>query len=155
MTVTTVNVYYRTGYRHQLAEDYEIKAGIFPVEPGGNDYVQLSKDGHLKISKGYAWDGASGPTINDSTFVRGSLVHDAYCQLWDMGIITDAGRAAADRMLGDMLREDLLIVAARAPWHVRWFYKSLAVVRPVYVRNAVSWYSQSAKPEPEEILTAP
>lgn len=153
--MTTVNVYYRTGYRHQLAEDYELKAGIFPTIPGGNDYVQLSKDGHLTIRKGYAWDGASGPAINTPSFVRPSLVHDAYCQLWNMGLITDAGRAAADRLLGDMLRADLLIIANRSPWHTRWFLKSLAVVRPVWVRAAVSWYSGVAKQTPEQLLTAP
>ena len=153
--MTTVVVYYRTGYRHQLAENYELRAGIFPIEPGGNDWVQLSADGHLKISKGYAWDGASGPAINTPSFVRPSLVHDAYCQLWNLGVITDAGRAAADRMLGDMLRADLITIANRSPWPARWFLKSLAVVRPVWVRAAVSWYSGVAKPTPEQILTAP
>lgn len=153
--MTTQVVYYRTGYRHQLAEEFEIHRGIFPVKDGGNDYVSLSPDGLLKIQKGYAWDGASGPAINTPSFVRPSLVHDAYCQLWSMGVIDDAGRAMADRLLGEMLRDDLNTIADRSPWHVRWFLKALAVVRPIWVVAAVSWYSGVAAPSHDQILTAP
>lgn len=153
--MTTVNVYYRTGFRHELAEDYEINGGILPIEPGGNDEIYLDADGLLKISKGYAWNGANRPAINDRAMVRPSLVHDAYCDLWNLGVIDNAGRAQADKLLGEMLRADILTIAARAPWHMRWALKSLAAVRPIWVRGAVSWYSEVAKPEPDQILTAP
>lgn len=155
--MTTVNVYYRTGYRHQLAEDYEIyvaKHGIFPTSPGGNDYVFLTIDGRLMISKGYAWDGASGPAINTRSFVRPSLVHDALYQLIRLGIVTD--RLAADKLLGTMLREDMLVEANRHPWYSRWAIQAFSVVRPLWVVAAVRLGGGMAlSMSSEEILTAP
>ncbi|MDO8903952.1 hypothetical protein [Hydrogenophaga sp.] len=157
--MTTTIVYYRAGYRYQLVEAYEQDVavdGIFPIAPGGNEYVHLTLGGDLYIAKGYAWDGASGPTINDTSFVRPSLVHDAHCQLWNLGVIDDAGRAAADRLLAKMLRTDALIIARRQRWYARWALTFIAYVRPLWVEAAVSWYSQHfAMKAPEQILTAP
>lgn len=155
--MTTRSVYYKTGYRHQLEEDFELYVagdGIFPTSPGGNEYVQLTIDGRLIIRKGYAWDGASGPAINTTSFVRPSLVHDALYQLLRMGIVTD--RLAADKLLGKMLREDMLIIANRQPWYSRWPRKWLAAVRPIWVELAVRWFGGMAiQLHDDEILTAP
>jgi len=152
-------VHYKTGYRHLLAEPYEqwvAGAGIFPLEPGGNDFVQLTIDGRLIVRRWYAWDGASGPALNDKSFVRPSLVHDALCQLWELGVIDKAGRAAADRLLGDMLRNDMQVVAARMGWLPRTAFKALSYVRPLWVTYGVSWYSEHiASRDPGEVLTAP
>jgi hypothetical protein len=68
--------------------------GIYPVNPGGNEFVQLAIDGRLIARKHYAWNGANRPAYNDRAFVRPSLVHDAHAQLWQLGVIDDAGRAA-------------------------------------------------------------
>lgn len=152
-------VHYRSGYRYQLAREYEqyvAGAGIFPVEPGGNEFVHLTIDGRLIVRVSYAWDGASGPAHNDKAFVRPSLFHDAACQLWELGVIDDAGRRAADKLLGRMLRDDMRTIAKRYPWYARWALEAIAVVRPIWVVGAVRLYSKHlAKPEPDEILTAP
>lgn len=152
-------VHYRTGYRHQLARQYEqyvAGAGIFPVEPGGNEFVHLTIDGRLIVRVNYAWDGASGPAHNDRAFVRPSLVHDALCQLWELRVIDDAGRRAADKLLGRMLRDDMNTIADRYPWAARVAFKALATVRPIWVVGAVRLYSKHfARPATDEILTAP
>lgn len=152
-------VHYKTGYRHVLQKQYEqwvASAGIYPVEPGGNAFVQLTIDGRMIIREGYAWNGASGPAYNDVAFVRPSLGHDALCQLWELGVIDDAGRAAADRLLGKMLRHDMQVVAARMPLLPRSAFMALSYVRPLWVVRGVSWYSKHmASREPDEILTAP
>lgn len=157
--MTTRVVYYRTGYRHQLAEDFELDVseyGIFPHSPGGNDYVQLTLGGDLHISKGYAWDGASGPAINTTSFVRPSLVHDALYQLIRMGVVPRDCRAAADRLLGQMLREDSLIIANRQPWFARWPLTVVAYIRPVWVEAAVRIGGGIAMDHhADDILTAP
>lgn len=158
--MTTAVVYYRTGYRHQLVESFEMdvaaEAGIFPVTPGGNEFVNLTLGGDLNIAIGYAWNGANWPAINTKSFVRPSLVHDALRQLWELGIIDDVGLAASDRLLAKMLREDGLIIANRQPWFARWPLKAIAYVRPFWVEAAVSWYSEHfASMVPDQILTAP
>lgn len=152
-------IYYRTGYRHVLDRTHEqwvAGAGIFPSEPGGNAFVHLTIDGRLIIRENYAWDGASGPALNDRSFVRPSLVHDAGCQLWELGVIDKAGRAAFDRLLGQMLRQDMQIIAARMPWLPRVAFKALSYVRPLWVVYGVSWYTEHiASKDPDKVLTAP
>lgn len=152
-------VRYRTGYRHVLDAQYEqyvAGAGIFPVEPGGNEFVRLAIDGRLIVRAGYAWNGANWPAINDRAFVRPSLGHDALCQLWELGVIDKAGRAAADKLLGQMLRIDMQIIAARMPWLPRIAFKALSYVRPLWATYGVSWYSKhAATRDPGEVLTAP
>lgn len=152
-------VYYRKGYRYQLTRPYRKNVsveGIFPIRPGGNEFVQLTVAGDLLIDKAYAWNGANRPAINDKSFVRPSLVHDANCQLWNLGIIDDAGRAAADKLLAKMLRTDALIIARRQKWYARWALTAIAYLRPLWVEAAVSWYSQHfAMVQDEEIFTAP
>jgi len=44
-------------------------------------YLKLDGDGQFEFSKGYAWDGPSGSTVDTLNFMRGSLVHDALYQL--------------------------------------------------------------------------
>ncbi len=69
---------YREGYRYQLAEDYEIQTPIKATIK--HAYFTLTKTGKLRVKKGYAWDGASGPTIDTKDSMSPSLVHDVFCQ---------------------------------------------------------------------------
>jgi hypothetical protein len=123
-------VYYRDGYRYQLAEVYQQQTGIIPVSPGGNRFVGLDGAGRLTIAAGYAWDGASGPAINTRNFVRGSLVHDALYQLIRLNVIALADRARAD----DLLRE---IVLADGMWPVRawWVHQAVRLFGSAYMRG--------------------
>ncbi|MCB4365394.1 hypothetical protein KIH07_16750 [Hydrogenophaga taeniospiralis] len=153
-------VHYKAGYRYQLTEGWEMwvaSAGIYPVNgPGGNDFVWLTIDGRLIVRRHYAWDGASGPAYNDKAFVRPALGHDAICQLWQLGVIDDAGRRAADKLLGRMLRNDMKIIANRYPLVPRLALKALAVVRPVWVVPAVQLYSRYFAGKTENpVLEAP
>jgi len=87
------------------------------------DYIDLGADGRLVIRKGYAWDGPSGLTIDTSTFMRGSLVHDALYQLIRHGFISnDEWREQADKEMRRICREDGMfrIRAWWVYWAVRW-----------------------------------
>lgn len=151
------SIRYRSGYRYQLEDTYQIQTGIVPIDGmPGNRFVGLAPDGLLTIAAGYAWNGANKPAINDVAFVRPSLVHDACCQLWDLGAIDDAGRAAADKLLGRMLRDDMQVIARRLPWAAKQAVIALSYIRPLWVEGAVRWYSthMSGRTQ-EEILTAP
>jgi hypothetical protein len=72
---------YRSGYKYQLAEDYQIMLMYHPDKDIKTEYIEFNDIGVLKIKEGYAWDGPSGPTIDTRNFMRGSLVHDALYQL--------------------------------------------------------------------------
>ena len=61
--------------------------------------MSLNESGCLQIAAGYAWDGASGPTIDTRNSMVASLVHDALYQLIREGQLPAGARRAADRCL--------------------------------------------------------
>ncbi len=67
-------------YKYQLTDPYVLDIGISGYTVT-TPYLRLGTDGVFAISKGYAWDGPSGPTFDTLNFMRGSLVHDALYQL--------------------------------------------------------------------------
>jgi hypothetical protein len=96
---------YRDGYRFQLAEPAVIPTPVRESCPG-NSFVMLTADGRLVIAAGYAWDGASGPIPQDSTVMRGSLVHDALYQLMRECGLSVRWKAEADALLKRMCIAD-------------------------------------------------
>lgn len=73
-------LYFEKGYKYRVYFDYEIQTEMFGFTV--EDYwYRLTPDGKLWIRAGYAWDGASGPTIDNSTTFVNSLVHDIFFQM--------------------------------------------------------------------------
>lgn len=98
---------YKSGYKYQLQEAYEVRIPILPEENIVTEYVKLDQEGLLNIKNGYAWDGPSGPTIDTLDFMRGSLVHDALYQLMrNDKLDRERYRKPADALLRQMCRED-------------------------------------------------
>jgi len=89
---------YKKGYKYQLSENYTRIISIYGHSID-TEFIKLSKDGHLFIKSGYAWDGASGPTIDTDNSMEGSLVHDALYQLMRMGLLPQSCREYADELL--------------------------------------------------------
>jgi hypothetical protein len=112
---------YKGGYKYQLKEEYTVTIDIKPTTPIDTEYIKLGSEGKLIISKGYAWDGPSGPTIDTLSFMRGSLIHDALYQLMREGYLDhNEFREAADRTLQKICREDGM-------WSLRawWVYQGV------------------------------
>lgn len=130
---------YKAGYKYQLTETYQVSVPIYPAEPIETKYISLSTGGLLTIRDGYAWDGPSGPTIDTKTFMRGSLGHDAICQLIRMGLLDRSWFAAANLMLRQMCLEDGM-------WRLRAWY----------VWRCVQRFGEDVALGPEKpVLTAP
>ena len=72
---------YKSDYKYQLAESYEISISIQPSHNIITDFITLDTQGNLVVKKGYAWDGPSGPVKDTDENMRASLVHDALYQL--------------------------------------------------------------------------
>ena len=107
---------YKGGYKYQLVVEYSVSVSVMPQADIRTDYVDLTTEGQLIMKKGYAWDGPSGPTIDTSTFMRGSLVHDALYQLMRNDLISeDEWRKQADKEMRRICREDGMC-RARAWW---------------------------------------
>ena len=105
MRCVTEMIKYRSGYKYQLAHEFEIQTPIIPPREVDTEFITLSEEGRMWIKSGYAWDGASGPTIDTRNTMTPSLVHDCFCQLIRQGYLPDTDRKAADLFFYSLLLE--------------------------------------------------
>lgn len=78
---------YIDGMKYQLVEDVSAETpvkGYVIVDP----MFSLDLDGTMTIRAGYAWDGASGPTVDTKSSMTASLFHDVFCVLMRDGRIS-------------------------------------------------------------------
>jgi len=99
-------IYYQKGFKYQLTKTACFKVEIYPKADIDTDYIFLTTKGDLTIRKGYAWDGASGTTIDTKSSMQGSLVHDALYQLLRMGLLLPSWRHQVDREFRNLLKAD-------------------------------------------------
>jgi hypothetical protein len=126
-------IHYRSGYKYQLAKTYHTRVDICPEKPIVTEYIVLGLKGKLIINQGYAWDGASGPTLDTKDSMRGSLIHDALYQLIRMDLLKPEERHQADRELKRACIEDGMNRIRAELWYnaVRFFAKSAADKRNI------------------------
>jgi len=101
-----VSIRYRSGYKYQLESQYEIQTRVIQTSRINTSYISLDETGLITIRAGYAWDGPSGPAIDTSNSMRGSLVHDALYQLMRMGLLDQSWRRSADEEFHRICIED-------------------------------------------------
>lgn len=111
---------YIAGTKYQLAEDYEI---LTPVtgEAIDDPLFTLYRDGFLRVRKGFAWDGASGPTFDTKNSMSASLVHDVFC------ILMRDGRISYDRWqdIINLFFEEMCVRAGMWRWRARLWYQAV------------------------------
>jgi hypothetical protein len=95
----TKELKYVGGYKYQSRNDMHIKTIITPPIDIVTDLIILRSNGWLTIKKYFAWDGCSGPTIDDVTNMRAGQVHDALYALMRMELLDLKWRAYADQLL--------------------------------------------------------
>jgi len=110
------HIYYKGGYKYVLAETYAVATPITGYDVRTR-FLILTPDGVLIIMKGYAWDGASGPTFDTSTSMRGTLLHDAFYQLERDEMISQDEREKIDRLLRDTCIEDGMWPCRARAWY--------------------------------------
>jgi hypothetical protein len=103
---------YKSGYKYQLATgvSYGMPKEFRKLEVRIRSKTNVTwvklQNGNLFIREGYAWDGASGPTIDTKNSMRGSLVHDALYQMIEEELLPRRMRDDADDVFYDILRAD-------------------------------------------------
>ncbi len=104
---TTGFIRYRSDYKYQLAEGYEINTLIRPKVDISTEFIHLDIAGNLLVKKSYAWDGPSGPVKDTQENMRASLVHDALYQLMrNKHLSARTWRKAADIQFMEICKED-------------------------------------------------
>ena len=109
---------YKDGYKYQLARAYQLPTPILPPEDIVAEWYRLTKAGVLLIKAGYAWDGASGPTYDSDSSMRGSLVHDVLCQMMREGQLDyNTYSEAVHQFFHDLCVEDDMMQFRAWIWH--------------------------------------
>lgn len=130
------------GWKYQLTETYSTYVGILPYGPPiYTDFIELSREGVLKIRATYAWNGPSGPAFDTKSFMRGSLVHDALYDLMRGKRLPQDRRPAADLLLKRHCLED-----GMNPIRAAWVY---AAVR------SFGWLAARPRVNDSPVLEAP
>lgn len=121
-------------YKYQLMEDFEYETGFEIVEAIDTEFIKMSQNGDMTVNKYYAWDGASGPTIDTPNSMRASLVHDALYQLMRMSKLPQKFVKPADKLFRKILIEDGMSEFRAGGW-----YNALRIFK-----------GKHAKPSPEQ-----
>lgn len=130
---------FKDGFKYQLYETHTI---TLPWLAGYPDYSADFLGVHgdvLTIEKGYAWDGASGPTWDSASSMRASLVHDACYQLMRVGVLPEAARWYADETLYVLCVEDGMFKPRAWAW-----YKAVRLMAGRAARNGTERAIQEA-----------
>ncbi len=98
---------FSSGFKHQVREVPQ----LFDVKALGSipqiDWKWLHiKNGILIIDLWYGWDGCSGPTWDNDSSMRGSLLHDALTQLMRQNLLDRRLKPVMDQMFHDQLIAD-------------------------------------------------
>jgi hypothetical protein len=99
-------LYFKRGYKYQVNRDYHITLDIIPYAPIALEHVTMDLAGRTVINAGYAWNGASGPTMDTLNSMIGSLAHDVGYQLIRLGLIDPGYKPYLDKVLHDLCTED-------------------------------------------------
>jgi len=99
---------YVEGFKYQLS-DKEISFLIPSLSPYAGvktDWIEIRAGGLLVLKHGFASDGASGPTIDTPSSMRGSFVHDALFELMRKGLIPRSFFLLANEIIREMCIKD-------------------------------------------------
>lgn len=111
-------LFFKRGYKYQTSRDYHIKLDVVPVEPIALPFVRMDKEGNTVIYAGYAWNGASGPTIDTLTTMIASLGHDLGYQLIRLGLLDKKYKEYFDELLAKIGIEDGMCPLRANSWCV-------------------------------------
>lgn len=109
--------YHKANYKYTLVEAYEHKLHSNHFHDVDNDFFSV-KNGILTAQNKYAWDGASGPTIDTKNSMKAGLVHDCLYQGIRLGNYKKEDRKAADQELYDTLRDEGMCWLRAKIWYI-------------------------------------
>lgn len=121
-------------YKYEVTETYYVKLHFKSKDYVKSEFYDFcyNKSGWLVLKAGYRWDGASGPTIDTISTIRASAIHDAIYQMIREKKLSRDFKAAGDKELGIVMRED---------YHPKnWFQRWWSGVRASYYEQAVGMF---------------
>lgn len=124
---------YKIGFKYQLVKPLTVVTKLKTPFYINTRYIELASNGTLHIRTGFAWDGASGWTIDTKSSMRASAVHDALYKLIRIGRLDGVGmREQADEEFYRIMVEDIEAIA-EAKFSNKWWSK---VQKATYLKLA-------------------
>jgi len=114
-------IYRKRKYKYQVVEDYTSFYGLMGYDID-NQYYKISPDGFLTAKWLYAWDGCSGPTLDDDTNMVPGLHHDIIYQAIRRGELPLSVKPFAD----DKLKEEMIERGA-PKWRAQMYHDGVTV----------------------------
>jgi hypothetical protein len=109
---------YKSGFKYQ--NDKEFRCFIPSLKKYGtlhHNFIHLD-NGYLTVYKGYAWDGASGPTFDTKSSMRGGFIHDVIYELLRHGLLPPEVKEIADEILEFVCKGDDMWWWRAEAWHI-------------------------------------
>jgi len=103
--VESKSIRYSDGTKYQLRSDCWLDTGILGYDVK-TKFIRLFPNGFMRLKDGYAWDGASGPTIDTKPSMRSSAGHDALYKLCRLGLLPADLHKVFDSLLERWSLED-------------------------------------------------
>jgi len=176
--MTTKTISYKDGYKYQLRGNprsvlwsvyddcyiYSLPKAPSTGISSGNTLLKfcgikvINQDNiRLRINVGYAWDGASGPTIDTKDSMVATLVHDVGYQLIRQGILSEEiWKDYFDQLFYDIFLADAIATANKRKFAImRVVGRARAKVRAKIWLIAVKNFGSMALKSPREIKHAP
>lgn len=108
---------YTDGYKYQIRKNMRF---ALPPEFQGieieTDFIKLETC-LLTIRKGYAYNGASGPTFDTKNSMRPTAFHDAMCQLMAEGLLPREFSPLVNELFRELLLQDGMSSFRSGLWH--------------------------------------
>ncbi len=95
--------YSKCKFKYLVEENFFVQTPITPEEKINTWYVTLWPTGMMLVKKGFAWDGASGPTIDTKSTIQPSCEHDVFYKLMRKGLLNISWRPTIDIFLRSRL----------------------------------------------------
>ncbi len=106
------------GWKYELLETEMFDLFGISEDDIETEYINYHRfTGQLYVMRRYAWDGASGPTWDDKTNMRSSLIHDALYQLIREGHLDIKWRKRADELFREICIADGMNKFRAAIWY--------------------------------------
>ena len=92
-------------WKYRITKSFSLQTDINPSDIVRTNFSTLTTTGRLYIHKGFCWDGASG-AMDTKNIMRGSCLHDAGCNWYLQGLITDEMRGQFDDLFYKLIKKD-------------------------------------------------
>lgn len=107
------------GFKYQVVEEFVIIIEDFkPSYDIIDEFCEFYTDGTLVIKKGFAWDGASGPTFDTKDSHIPAIVHDAFYRFIRKGFLDISVKSIADDLFYKMLRNNGMCFLRAFRWYL-------------------------------------